>query len=128
MDKAMDKNVEISLLLSFYSSMLTSKQAEAASLYYNQDFSLSEISENTGITRQGVRDSIKRAENTLYDIENRLGLMKKFLKIKSRLSDIDDMLKDIETEITKSKNDSSLKTIEKIKNIKDIMKEINDSY
>lgn len=124
----MDKNVEISLLLSFYSSMLTSKQTEAADLYYNQDFSLSEISENTGITRQGVRDSIKRAENTLYDIENRLGLMKKFLAIKSRLSDIDDMLTDIENEANILKSDISVRMTKKIKDIRRIMKEINDSY
>ena len=62
----MDKNVEISLLLSFYGNILTDKQQEAVSLYYNEDLSLAEIASNVGITRQGVRDAIKRAECQLF--------------------------------------------------------------
>ena len=48
--------------------------------YYNDDLSLSEIAENEGITRQGVRDSIKRAEAQLFDMEERLGLRAVFMK------------------------------------------------
>lgn len=121
----MDKNVEISLLLSFYSNMLTSKQTEVINLYYNQDLSLSEISENIGITRQGVRDSIKRAETALYDIEERLGLMEKFLKIKSRLSDIDDIINKIERETDVSANGEALGMLE---NIRFILKDITETY
>ena len=58
----MAKNLEISLLFDFYGDMLTEKQRDVVELYYNDDLSLSEIAENEGITRQGVRDSIKRAE------------------------------------------------------------------
>ena len=59
----MAKNLEISLLFDFYGDMLTEKQRDVVELYYNDDLSLSEIAENEGITRQGVRDSIKRAES-----------------------------------------------------------------
>ncbi|MCR4925063.1 MAG: YlxM family DNA-binding protein [Clostridiales bacterium] len=84
----MARNEEISLLLDFYGEMLTEKQQDCLEYYYNEDLSLSEIAENEGITRQGVRDSIKRAENQLYDMEERLGLVQRFEKMKEGLDEI----------------------------------------
>ena len=92
----MDKNVQIGLLFSFYRNMLTDRQTECIDVYYNEDLSLAEISEHLGITRQGVRDNIKRAEHTMYDTEERLGLVSKFLGIKEKLEKIDDIIRDIE--------------------------------
>lgn len=92
----MEKNVEISLLFSFYGNLLTDKQAEAVDLYYNEDLSLSEVGGELGISRQGVRDSLKRAETALYDAEAKLGLAARFLLIKERLRDIDKTIKEIE--------------------------------
>ena len=69
----MPKNLEISVLLDFYGDMLTEKQREMIEFYYNDDLSLAEIAENQGITRQGVRDSIKRAEQQMLEMEDRLG-------------------------------------------------------
>ncbi len=66
------KNLEISLLLDFYGDMLTEKQRNVVELYYNEDLSLSEIAAHSRITRQGVRDSIKRAEGILLDLEESL--------------------------------------------------------
>ena len=74
----MGKNLEISLLLDFYGEMLTEKQRDMVDYYYNDDLSLSEIAENEGITRQGVRDSIKRAETQLLEMEERLHLVQRF--------------------------------------------------
>lgn len=110
----MEKNVKVALLFDFYRNMLTSRQAESIDLYYNEDLSLAEISEHMGITRQGVRDNIKRAENTLFDTEDRLGLAARFLKIKSDLLKIDDIIRDIEA----SPNVKSLSD--------DIKRKIND--
>ncbi len=92
----MERNVEIGLLFSIYRNMLTDRQAESIDLYYNEDLSLSEISEHMGITRQGVRDNIKRAEATLFDVEQKLGLAKRFLHIKEDLNMIDDIIREIE--------------------------------
>lgn len=92
----MERNVEIGLLFSIYRNMLTDRQAESIDLYYNEDLSLSEISEHMGITRQGVRDNIKRAEATLFDVEKKLGLAKRFLHIKEDLNMIDDIIREIE--------------------------------
>lgn len=72
------KNMEVAFLLDFYGDMLTEKQRAVMELYYNQDLSLAEIAQDDGITRQGVRDSIKRAETQLLDMEDRLGLAKRF--------------------------------------------------
>ena len=57
-------------------------------LYYNDDLSLSEIAENEGITRQGVRDSIKRAENQLLEMEEKLGLVRRFRDIRAGMESI----------------------------------------
>ncbi|MCL2085288.1 MAG: DNA-binding protein [Oscillospiraceae bacterium] len=73
-----DNPVTMALLFDFYGETLTDKQKDYFDLYYGRDLSLSEISENEGITRQGVRDVISRAENTLRDLESRLGLVARY--------------------------------------------------
>ena len=78
----MAKNLEIALLFDFYGDMLTEKQRDVVELYYDNDLSLSEIAENEGITRQGVRDSIKRAETQLLEMEERLGLARRFREMR----------------------------------------------
>lgn len=82
------KNLEISYLLDFYGDMLTRKQYDFLTYYYDQDLSLSEIAENEGITRQGVRDAIKRAEALLLDMESKLGLAARFADLKKNLDEI----------------------------------------
>jgi predicted DNA-binding protein YlxM (UPF0122 family) len=82
------KSIEMVLLFDFYGNMLTDKQREFFDLYYNEDLSLSEIAENEGITRQGVRDAIVRAENLLVEFEEKLGLYKKYGKIDETLNRI----------------------------------------
>lgn len=84
----MPKNLEIPFLLDFYGEMLTKKQHDFLEYYYEEDLSLSEIAENEGITRQGVRDSIKRAEGQLFDMEKRLGLAKRFTELKKGVDEI----------------------------------------
>ena len=84
----MAKNMEIALLFDFYGDMLTDKQRDVVELYYNDDLSLAEIAENEGITRQGVRDSIKRAESQLLEMEERLGLARRFRELREGLEAI----------------------------------------
>ena len=68
----------MALLYDFYGDVLTPRQKEFYDLYYNEDLSLAEIAENNGITRQGVRDVIVRAEAILTDLEDKTGLIKRF--------------------------------------------------
>ena len=86
----MAKDLGITILLDFYGDMLTEKQRDFLGYYYNDDLSLSEIAENEGITRQGVRDSIKRAEAQLFDMEERLGLARRFHEMRRGLDEIID--------------------------------------
>ena len=78
----------MTMLFDFYGDVLTDRQKEFYDLYYNEDLSLSEIAAHSGITRQGVRDSIKRAESVLLDLEERLGLARKFRQIQDGLDQI----------------------------------------
>ena len=65
--------LEMTLLLDYYGDLLTQKQKTCFDLYYNQDLSLGEIAEEAGISRQGVHDSLARAEAALLELEQKLG-------------------------------------------------------
>lgn len=87
----MEKNVKMCMLLDSYSSLLTQKQRECMRLYYEEDFSLSEISELLNISRQGVRDCLKKAENSLERMEKELGLVKRGLKLEKLLNSLSNL-------------------------------------
>lgn len=87
----MDKNIEISLLYDFYAELLKEQQQKAVSLYYNDDLSLSEIADRLNISRQGVRDLVKRGEERLYMYEEKLGLYKRFKKSEEGLLAIEEL-------------------------------------
>ena len=84
----MANNVEITILYDIYGEMLTEKQRDFLNYYYNDDLSLSEIAENEGITRQGVRDAIKRAESQMLEMEERLGMAARFNEMTEGLKEI----------------------------------------
>ncbi|TCK98309.1 hypothetical protein EDC19_0729 [Natranaerovirga hydrolytica] len=84
----MDKIVEQTLLYDFYSELLTKKQKKIYEDYFMNDLSLAEISEQEGISRQGVYDSIKRTTKLLGNYEEKLGLVKKFDKNTQRVNQI----------------------------------------
>ncbi len=84
----MANSVEISILLDLYGETLTEKQRSYLDCYYNNDLSLSEIAENEGITRQGVRDAIKRAETLLYGMEEKLHFSERIDKIEKSADEI----------------------------------------
>ena len=70
-----EKNLQLSFLMDAYAGLLSERQQRVLDLYYNQDLSLGEIADDVGISRQGVRDSIKKAERELYFYEEHLGLV-----------------------------------------------------
>lgn len=80
-----NKPFEMCLLFDFYGDILTDKQKELFDLYYNEDLSLAEIAEHAGITRQGVRDGIVRAEHILRDTEKKLGLVKRYGNVENHI-------------------------------------------
>jgi len=115
----MEKNVKVSILLDIYGKMLTEKQYKLLDDYYNNDLSLSEIAENERITRQAVRDNLKKGENKLSQFEEKLLFMKKTLEKEEQISKI-------LNELTKIESSSSDKEIAKIlQNIKEKLIELN---
>lgn len=79
----MAKNLQFTMLLDVYGVLLTEKQRETLEFYYNDDLSLGEISEETGITRQGVMNCIKKCEQRLLELEEVLGLVERFTSLKA---------------------------------------------
>lgn len=94
----------MSMLFDFYGELLTDKQKELFDLYYNEDLSLTEIAENTGITRQGARDGITRSETILRDTEDRLGLVKKYSGMENKLQEMIEAASYIATVNSKLRN------------------------
>ena len=84
----MPKELKFVLLLDCYGELLTIKQREYMELYYCEDLSLSEISEPQGITRQAVRDVIKRSEQILLETEEKLGFAGKISALRECLEKI----------------------------------------
>ena len=78
----------MALLYDFYGDMLTDRQKEFYDLYYNEDLSLAEIAENYGITRQGVRDVIVRAEAILTELEDKTGIIRRFHRMQGQFQEI----------------------------------------
>ncbi|MGI6168885.1 MAG: YlxM family DNA-binding protein [Christensenellales bacterium] len=72
------KSIRVGLLLDFYAPLLTDKQRELLDLHYNQDFSLAEIGEAEGVSRQAVLDTVRRGETALTKLEEKLGLMRRY--------------------------------------------------
>ena len=112
----MEKNVKISMLLDIYGKLLTEKQYFMLDDYYNQDLSLSEIAENEGITRQAVRDNLKKGENKLLEYEEKLEVMKKTLLQEEKIAII-------LSEITKIKDGATDKEVAKV--LEDVKNKLN---
>ena len=112
----MDKKVKISILCDLYGKLLTPKQLEFLNDYYNNDLSLSEIAENNEITRQAVRDIIKKGEKQLFEYEEKLLFMKRTLNQEKKIEQV-------LSELTKIQKNSSDKQVETI--LETIKKELN---
>lgn len=87
-----DKTLQMTMLLDFYGELLTPRQREAVALRYDDDLSLAEIAENMGITRQGARDLLVRAEATLTETERKIGIVRRFAEQRAVLEHIDAQL------------------------------------
>lgn len=88
-----EKNLKLACLLDFYGEVLSERKQSVLSLYYNEDLSLAEIAAEIGISRQGVRDLIKKAEDELLFLEEKLGLQKKLNEALSQSDKIFELLK-----------------------------------
>lgn len=112
----MEKNVKVSMLCEVYGNLLTKKQLSILQDYYDKDLSLSEIAQNQEITRQAVRDIIKKGENKLFELEEKLGIMEKTFKQEEKIAII-------LSELTKIQKRSTDKQVAEI--LTHVKKELN---
>lgn len=113
------KDMKFPLLLDTYGVLLSERKREILDYYYNEDYSLSEISELTGISRQGVRDSIKKSEEEIYELEAKLKITEKNEAVYSALSQAIADLNEVSHRFpdceTKEKIDDVIRRLELIK-------------
>ena len=105
------KDLNIAVLFDFYGEMLTDKQKDVIDLYYNEDLSLAEIAEHEGISRQGVRDNIKRGETYLLELEEKLRFAENYQSLQSMLRSIDELAEAIYTVNDKYVYDNRIKQL-----------------
>ena len=106
-----EKNLNISLLLDFYGDILTERQNEMLNMYYNEDCSLAEIADSFSISRQGVRSVLKKSETVLTDMENKLQLASRFIKMREKSSEIASELQNINTNINNDEISSKIHSL-----------------
>ena len=92
-----DDTLQMTMLFDFFGDLLTEKQREYFDLYHNEDLSLSEIAERTGISRQGAFDIIKRAEKTLLEIEDKTGIVKKWQENRVQMEQAEVLVRELLT-------------------------------
>ena len=114
-----DKTLTMTMLFDFFGDLLTEKQRLYFDLYYNEDLSLSEIAEQCGISRQGVRDNIIRAENILLGIEHKTGILYRFNNLQSGLTFLEEETTWLSEHCTSSEMQDHLKKMtQKIQELK----------
>ena len=112
----MEEKVILSMLIQTYGKLLTEKQYQIMDDYYNNDLSFSEIAQNHNITRQAVRDIIKKGEKKLFEYEEKLLFMKRTLNTEKKIEKV-------LSELTKIQKDYSDKQIANV--LETIKKELN---
>ena len=92
-----NQTYRMTMLFDFYGDHLTQRQRDFFDLYYNEDLSLAEIAENTGLSRQGVRDVIVRAEAVMQEVEDKTGLIRRYMQIRPRVTAIENAAAELRT-------------------------------
>lgn len=113
-----DETVYRTMLFDFYGELLTAKQREYFDLHYNEDYSLSEIAEMTGISRQGVWDIIKRAEESLRGTEEKTGLIGRFQETRAAIGEIETGLEALCARLSGTEKDMALELAKQLEILK----------
>ena len=111
----MDKITEASLLYDFYGQLLTKRKQEVMELYHEENLTLAEIAEEFGISRAAVHDSLKSAEKSLQEYEQKLKLVTKFMATSAAIGKIDEMIDRVAE--TYADNESLVASLEEIKSV-----------
>ena len=118
----MDKITEASLLYDFYGQLLTKRKQEVMELYHEENLSLAEIADEFGISRAAVHDSLKSAEKSLQEYEQKLELVSKFMETTSVIEKIDEMIDDLAKQYME--NPQLVQKLEEIKSVINGLEEV----
>ena len=88
----MDNTIMRTMLFDFYGDLLTEKQREYYDLHFNSDLSLQEIAEQSGVSRQAVWDIIRRAEQTMAEIEDKTGLVARAVRRRKAVEELEELI------------------------------------
>ena len=108
----MEQFLYLSTLFDLYGALLTEKQQECLRLHLFEDFSLSEIGEELGISRQAVYDNIHRSEKAMESYEQKLGLAARYHEERQELAKIYESIKDLRQAGNESAVDAVLDRLE----------------
>ncbi|MDD4690770.1 YlxM family DNA-binding protein [Eubacterium aggregans] len=111
----MEEKVLEQLRFDFYGELLSERQKTILDYYYNDDYSLAEIGDILGITRQGIHDAYKRAKGLMADYEEKLGLVARYTKSRELLTDITDEISKLLGDERISKNPEVLSEMTRLK-------------
>ena len=119
-----------SLLYDFYGQLLTDRQREITELYTQENYSLAEIAEELGISRQGVHDAVRNARKALEGYEEKLGLVQRFLRTEEAVSRIDQeiltmigLLRGLDKAPAENHTQELVRRLKKVKSIIDRLEE-----
>lgn len=114
----MDRHLYTCLMIDFYGQLLTKKQYEVLDMYYNNDYSLAEISEILSISRQAVSENKNRAIDTLLKYEDMLCLVKKCTELHKDISNVISLLDSLDqTDMKTADNETLCDVKAKLKHI-----------
>lgn len=114
----MEAIVKNGLLYDFYGGLLTDKQRRIMSLYYNEDWNMSEIADSEQVSRQAVHDLIRRSDHVLEGYEEKLGLLKRFMEQRELLQSIKQDLHELSGDMLH--NDKLLAVVAKVERLIEI--------
>ena len=121
----MEKLLNITMMFDYYGKLLTKREYDVIDKYYNEDLSLNEIAQICDISKQAVSDSLKRAENKLYEYEQKLGLIEKSKKSHQFLRKIRNDLFSLSPEIKSKEIENIIIDIENfLNNLEDVENDI----
>lgn len=121
-EEMIDKITEASLLYDFYGQLLTKRKQQVMELYHEENLSLAEIADEFGISRAAVHDSLKSAEKSLLEYEEKLGLVSKFMQSGEAIAQIDRMIDNLTAKY--GENAELVSGLEEIKSVINGLEEV----
>ena len=114
-EKEIDNIVKASLLYDFYGALLTEKQREVMELYHEENFSIVEIAEELGVSKQAVHENLKKSEKILRNYEEKLGLVRSLLRTREVIEDIDGRIDELMQKYGSSGNEEVAEDLKEIR-------------